>query len=48
LQEDELLARYQVHTIDAGESSKAGASMNGKKKKNKKITLMTTNVRRAA
>lgn len=48
LQEDELLARYQVHAIDAGEGPKAGAPISGKKKKNKKITLMTTNGRRAA
>lgn len=48
LREDELLARYQVHAIDAGEGSKAGAAIGGKKKKGKKIMLMTTNGRRAA
>jgi len=48
LREDDLLAQFQAHAIDGGESSKAGALNSGKKKKNKKITLMTTNGRRAA
>lgn len=47
LQEDELLAQYQAHAIN-GESSKSAPPSTGKKKKNKKITLMTTNGRRAA
>ena len=47
LQEDELLAHFEAHSIDGNGSKPAGA-MGHKKKKNKKITLMTTNARRAA
>ena len=47
LQEDELLTQYQAHTID-GNGAKSAATPGNKKKKNKKITLMTTNGRRAA
>ena len=48
LQEDDLLSRFQATTIGVG-SSHSGASMgNVKKKKNRKITLMTTNARRGA
>ena len=47
LQEDELLAEAQA--LSLGESSKSGAAAGGsKKKKGKKITLMSTNVRRGA
>ena len=48
LQDDELVAQVQASSIDEG-SSKAGAGLGtGKKKKGKKITLMTTNARRGA
>ena len=47
LEEDELLTQYQAHTID-GNGAKSAATPGNKKKKNKKITLMTTNGRRAA
>lgn len=47
LQEDELVVQYQAHTIDEKGSKSAGTPGN-KRKKNKKITLMTTNGRRAA
>lgn len=52
LHEDDVLA--QVQAISLGESSSAGAASpvsgpsGGKKKKNKKITLMSTNARRGA
>ncbi|CAF9926711.1 MAG: hypothetical protein HETSPECPRED_006401 [Heterodermia speciosa] len=44
---DELVAQVEAHSISGG-SSQAPISSNGKKKKNKKITLMTTNARRGA
>lgn len=47
LGEDELVAQVEAHSISGG-SSKAVMSSNVKKKKNKKITLMTTNARRGA
>lgn len=47
LGEDELVAQVESHSI-SGSSSKAVMSSNVKKKKNKKITLMTTNARRGA
>lgn len=47
LQDDELIAQVEAHSI-SGSSSKAAVASNNKKKKNKKITLMTTNVRRGA
>ena len=47
LDEDELVAHVEAHSISSS-SSKATMNSNGKKKKNKKITLMTTNVRRGA
>ena len=48
LQEEELIAQVQATSVGEG-SSQAGALVgNNKKKKNKKITLMTTNARRGA
>ena len=47
LQDDELVAQVEAHSI-SGSSSKAAVTSNNKKKKNKKITLMTTNARRGA
>ena len=47
LQDDELVARFQSSSVSDGDL-KVGASVAGKKKKNKKITLMTTNARRGA
>ena len=49
LQEEEMISRAQAISLGgAGESSKKGAASGGKKKKAKKITLMSTNVRRGA
>lgn len=45
LQEDELLAQFETQTIDG---SKAAGPLHNKKKKGKKITLMTTTARRGA
>lgn len=45
LQEDELLAQFEAQSLDG---SKTVGPLNNKKKKNKKITLMTTNARRGA
>ena len=45
LQEDELLAQFEAQSLDG---SKSVGSLNNKRKKNKKITLMTTNARRGA
>ena len=47
LGDDELLAQVEAHSISSS-SSKAAVGANVKKKKNKKITLMTTNARRGA
>ena len=47
LQDDELIAHVEAHSI-SGSSSKAAVASSNKKKKNKKITLMTTNARRGA
>ena len=47
LEGDELVAQVEAHSI-SGSNSKAAISSSGKKKKNKKITLMTTNARRGA
>ena len=47
LQDGELVAQVEAHSI-SGSSSKAAVASNNKKKKNKKITLMTTNARRGA
>ena len=44
--EDDLIA--QMHAVSVGESSKNSNPAGPKKKKNKKITLMTTNARRGA
>jgi len=46
LQEEDLIAQAQAMSLEEGETSKKGAG--GKKKKAKKITLMSTNVRRGA
>lgn len=46
LQEEDMIAQAQAMSLGEGESSKKPAG--GKKKKNKKITLMSTNVRRGA
>ena len=46
LKEDELIA--QVEAVSLGESSRSNLSAATKKKKGKKITLMTTNARRGA
>ena len=49
LQEDELLSQMQASSFHGDNSPRVGAGGgNGKKKKAKKITLMTTNARRAA
>ncbi|EON66311.1 hypothetical protein W97_05704 [Coniosporium apollinis CBS 100218] len=46
-EDDEMVAQAQALSL-AGEGSKAGAASGGKKKKGKKITLMSTGVRRGA
>lgn len=46
LQEEEMVAQAQALSLGEGEASKKAAG--GKKKKTKKITLMSTNVRRGA
>ncbi|KZF20722.1 hypothetical protein L228DRAFT_249526 [Xylona heveae TC161] len=46
LHEDELIA--QVEAASLGEEAKGGGNANKKKKKGKKITLMSTNARRGA
>ena len=48
LDEGDLLAQLQVSAIGEGSSSSVSKSANSKKKKGKKITLMTTNARRGA
>ena len=49
LQEEDLVSRFQATTMVGVGSSHSGVSMStGKKKKNKKITLMTTTARRGA
>lgn len=47
LRDDELVARIQSSSV-SDKDLKVGVSAGGKKKKNKKITLMTTNARRGA
>lgn len=47
LRDDELVARFQSSSV-SDKDLKVGMSAGGKKKKNKKITLMTTNARRGA
>lgn len=48
LQEEDLISRFQATAIDVGSSHSVASISNVKKKKNKKITLMTTNARRGA
>ena len=48
LQEDDLVAQVEAATLDVGSSKQGAASAYSKKKKGKKITLMTTNARRGA
>ena len=48
LGEEDLNSRIQATSINEGTSQLGATSGNGKKKKNKKITLMTTNARRGA
>ncbi|OCK81667.1 hypothetical protein K432DRAFT_424746 [Lepidopterella palustris CBS 459.81] len=49
LQEEDMIANAQAMSLEGpGEIPKKGASGGGKKKKAKKITLMSTNVRRGA
>ena len=48
LDESDLLAQLQVSAIGEGPSSSTSKCANNKKKKGKKITLMTTNARRGA
>ena len=47
-QEDDLISRVQASSIGEGSSMVAVMNGSGKRKKNKKITLMTTNARRGA
>lgn len=47
LQDDELVACFHSSSV-SDRDLKSGASAGGKRKKNKKITLMTTNARRGA
>lgn len=48
LQEGDLVARVKASTLEAGSSKQGAMSVNSKKKKGKKITLMSTNARRGA
>ena len=48
LQEDDLVAQVEAATLDVGSSKQGAASAYSKKKKGKKLTLMTTNARRGA
>ncbi|KAI9815758.1 MAG: hypothetical protein M1827_002154 [Pycnora praestabilis] len=48
LGEDDLIAQVQASSIGEGSSKVGALSGSGKKKKGKKITLMTTNARRGA
>lgn len=48
LEEEDLVAQIEAKSIDPGSSKPAMTSANSKKKKGKKITLMTTNARRGA
>lgn len=48
LQEDDLVAQVEASTLEAGSSKRGAMSANSKKKKGKKITLMSTNARRRA
>jgi hypothetical protein len=46
LQEEELVGQLQASSLGEGPSQSGATSGNGKKRKNKRITLMTTNGRR--
>lgn len=48
LQEDDLVARFEANSIGTVDSKTGAASTSNRRKKNKKITLMTTNARRGA
>ena len=48
LQEEDLVAQIEATTLVEGSCKQGPASGSGKKKKGKKITLMTTNARRGA
>ena len=49
LQEDEIISNLHINSLPGNDSARIGLTNgNGKKKKHKKITLMTTNARRAA
>ena len=48
LQEEDLVAQIEATTLAEGSCMQGPASGSGKKKKGKKITLMSTNARRGA
>jgi len=48
LQEGDLVAQVEASTLEAGSSKHGAMSASSKKKKGKKITLMSTNARRGA
>lgn len=48
LQEDDLVAQFEASTLEGSSSNTAMPTAGNKKKKGKKITLMSTNVRRGA
>ena len=48
LQEEDLVAQVEASSLDPSTSNHATPTTNSKKKKGKKITLMSTNVRRGA
>ena len=48
LQEDALVAQVEASSLEPGDSKQATPTASNKKKKGKKITLMSTNVRRGA
>ena len=48
LQEEDLVAQVEASSLDPSSSNQATPIANNKKKKGKKITLMSTNVRRGA
>ena len=48
LTEENLIAQVEATTLESNDAHKGSANTHGKKKKGKKITLMSTNVRRGA
>lgn len=48
LREDDLVARFEGNSISNGDPKTGAAGTSNKRKKSKKITLMTTNARRGA